>query len=345
MSTITRFFTRERQEIFFRFVVITVVAIFVFFISVSYLHRLSSSVDKPFAFAITSCLLGGIYAGRSLAFLWANKKPGKVNWILFFLAVVAISFGMITAAAGTHMVSHSEINMLPLVALFLFIASMALGAMIKLIRLKIRSQIQTAEISASQSQTELHILQSQLSPHFLFNTLNNLYGISLSQHEKIPALLLKLSDLLRYSVYEAKEMYVPLKDELGYLKNYIDFEKLRIGERLELAVELEEVKDSKILIAPMLLIVFVENAFKHSKNTTQPKIFIYIGMKIWNNVILFSVKNSHKNSAGNVNMDKNGGLGLENVNKRLALLYPNKYDLSIEEDDEFYTVMLRVNAK
>jgi LytS/YehU family sensor histidine kinase len=220
------------------------------------------------------------------------------------------------------------------------------GMFIKLVKTKITAQIKTAEITASHSQTELHFLQSQLSPHFLFNTLNNLYGISITQHEKIPTLLLKLSELLRYSVYDAKETYVPLKDELSYLKNYIDFEKIRIGDRLGLTVELDEISDSKIKIAPMLLIVFVENAFKHSKNTSQPKIHIYIGLKIWANSILFSVKNTHKNAANmNNSLPEIGGLGLDNVKKRLELLYPNTYDLNIEENDDFYEVMLRVKVK
>jgi len=151
---------------------------------------------------------------------------------------------------------------------------------------------------------------------------------------------------LRYSVYDAKEPYVLLKDEVAYLNNYIEFEKIRIGDKLNLAIEIDDVSSSKVRIAPMLLIVFLENAFKHSKNTIESKIHIYIGLKVWGSSILFSVKNSYNTSARrSESFQGSSGLGLVNVNKRLELLYPNGYDLKIEDENDFYTVMLRVNAK
>jgi LytS/YehU family sensor histidine kinase len=141
-------------------------------------------------------------------------------------------------------------------------------------------------------------------------------------------------------------MFVPLKDEINYIKNYIDFEKIRIGDRLDLTLDIEEWTDENIKIAPMLLIVFIENAFKHSKNNVDEDIFIDIGLKIWSNSILFSVKNSHHNKENNVIFNaKTGGMGLENVNKRLALIYPNEYDLQIQNNDLDYQVMLRLNVK
>ena len=192
----------------------------------------------------------------------------------------------------------------------------------------------------------MHLLQSQLSPHFLFNTLNNLYGISISHSEKIPTLLLKLSELLRYSVYDAKETFVSLNDEIKYLNNYVDFEKIRIGERLQLNLDIEDLPAREIKIAPMLLIVFVENAFKHSKNTTDIKIFVEIAIKIWGNSILISISNSKSPVEKDKDMEaKHSGLGLANVRKRLELLYPNGYDLKIEEGKELYSIMLRLNIK
>jgi LytS/YehU family sensor histidine kinase len=109
-------------------------------------------------------------------------------------------------------------------------------------------------------------------------------------------LLLKLSELLRYSVYDAKELFVPLKSEIAYINNYIEFEKIRIGERLHLTTSIEIVLSDDIKIAPMLLIVFIENAFKHSKNTIDKDVYIDIALKTWHKTILFSVKNSHGNT-------------------------------------------------
>ncbi|WP_191908705.1 sensor histidine kinase [Larkinella humicola] len=224
--------------------------------------------------------------------------------------------------------------------------SIAIGMLIKLGRITVENQLQESKAVAEQSQSELHLLQSQLSPHFLFNTLNNLYGISISQHEKIPTLLLKLSDLLRYSVYDAKELFVPLRDELSYINNYIDFEKIRIGDRLTLTTSVEDLTHADLKIAPMLLIVFIENAFKHSKNTTEPYISIDIHLKTWGNSILFAVKNSHGATSGESGfLEKNSGLGLANVKKRLDLLYPNAYELTIQNEGGFYQVMLQLKVK
>ena len=158
--------------------------------------------------------------------------------------------------------------------------------------------------------------------------------------------MLKLSDLLRYSIYDAKELFVPLQAEVAYINNYIDFEKIRIGERLQLTASIEPVTDPTVMIAPMLLIVFIENAFKHSKNTIDNKIFIEIALKRWGDLILFSVKNSHSGiKAQNSMSGTNSGLGLVNVRKRLQLLYGGAYDLKIENKEGFYSVMLQLTVK
>ncbi|RZK68361.1 MAG: GHKL domain-containing protein [Pedobacter sp.] len=170
--------------------------------------------------------------------------------------------------------------------------------------------------------------------------------MSISDHQKIPQLLLKLAELLRYSVYDATEVYVPLKSEMAYIQNYIDFEKIRIGDRLVLTEEIEEMLHPEIKIAPMLLIVFIENAFKHSRNTASPEIFVDIKLKVWGNSILFLVKNSFGIEKEENNMlAKSGGIGLTNVSKRLELLYPNGHELVVKSDERFYSVELRLNIK
>lgn len=307
-----------------------------------YAHGFTRQYDEEIATSATICLLTGIYTGRYISTLWLNSDKDKQNLILFCLPILIIVSGFFVAFIGNQALNHREIFVFLSLFLAFFTCSFLIGMFIKLIR----HRIQTAEVTAANSQTELQLLQSQLSPHFLFNTLNNLYGLSITQHEKIPPLLLKLSDLLRYSVYDTKELFVPLKDELAYINNYIDFEKIRIGERLVLTTAIEDVASTEIKIAPMLLIVFIENAFKHAKNTADDYIFIDITLKIWGNSILFSVKNSHDNTQDESNvLNKNSGFGLASVRKRLELLYAHTYDLKVVDEGGFYHAMLQVKKK
>jgi LytS/YehU family sensor histidine kinase len=147
-------------------------------------------------------------------------------------------------------------------------------------------------------------------------------------------------------VYESNERFVPLKDEIAYINNYIEFEKIRIGNRLVLTTDIEKIDDPNIKIAPMLLIVFIENAFKHAKNTAEQQIFIDMSIKVWGNSILFSIKNSHTSASKENNaFDKNSGFGLANVSKRLKLLYPNEHILEIQHGNETYQVMLQLKMK
>jgi LytS/YehU family sensor histidine kinase len=218
--------------------------------------------------------------------------------------------------------------------------------MVKLTRSITQKQLEEARKAAAQSKGELQLLQSQLSPHFLFNTLNNLYGLSITQHEKIPSLLLRLSELLRYSVYEAGEAYVPLKMELDYINNYIEFEKIRMGDRLVLTTEIQSLSTNDILIPPMLLIVFVENAFKHAGNTSAKKLFIDIKLAVEGKIIAFRVTNSYSREQATRKLPgKNSGMGLANVYKRLELLYPAEHILERHEENDIYTVTLQITTR
>lgn len=227
----------------------------------------------------------------------------------------------------------------------LFIFGMLIGIFTPMIRALIQKQAIEAKRVIQQKQAELNLLQSQVSPHFLFNILNNLYGISITQHQKIPVLLLKLSELLRYSIYETKQQFISLKDEVQYINNYISFEKIRIGERLNLKADIEELIGSEIKIAPMLLIVFIENAFKHSKNSLDESIFIDISLKINDEKIMFSIMNSCNSLQEQRSLNKDGGLGLANVKKRLQLLYPNGHALNEEISDNSYSVKLQLKIR
>ncbi|SDF80934.1 GHKL domain-containing protein [Dyadobacter soli] len=329
------------------YVVLTAAAcVPVFFGIDAYLNMIGTAHDEAVAVAATLVLFGCIFTGRHLATIWSARQREIPKDVLNGLAItIAVCFVWLFIHADFELDDFRGLNLLLYWTPFLTIG-LCMGALVKLFRMSTRKELEAAKTQAAQSQSELHLLQSQLSPHFLFNTLNNMYGLSITQHEKIPALILKLSDLLRYSVYEANETYVPLKDELAYIHNYIDFEQLRIGDRLELKTDIENLASKDIRIAPMLLIVFIENAFKHSKNTSEPTVFIEIRVKVWGNSILFYLKNSHNRTATNEQtVEKHSGFGLANVKKRLQLLYPNQHDLTIENEENHYTVNLRLNLR
>jgi sensor histidine kinase YesM len=308
-------------------------------------NTIGSNLDEAVAVALTVFFLSAIFTGRYLAELAIVQFKNLQKLAFVILVVLLVSTFGLMALLGLE-VDESR-ALIVLIAWILFmVSSAAIGMLIKVVRTIGGKEIREARSEAAHSKSELHLLQSQLSPHFLFNTLNNLYGLSITQHEKIPPLLLKLADLLRYSVYDAGEMFVPLKDELAYIENYIEFEKIRIGDRLELVTDIEKVTETSLRIAPMLLIVFVENAFKHSKNTADEKIYIDISLKTWNGLILFAVKNSRGSAKEEVKIfEKSSGFGLPNVTKRLELLYPKEHDLTIKQEPASYQVILRLNAK
>ncbi len=311
-----------------------------------YVESIQVYADDSVTFAATVFFILGVFTGRYISQVWASGLKTFPKDVLAGLALLIIaSLAWLFFHADFPLPGRTAINLLLFWLPFLLI-SIASGVMIKVMHAVTQNQLTEAKSEAAHSQSELNLLQSQLSPHFLFNTLNNLYGLSITDHQKIPPLLLKLSELLRYSVYDASEIYVPLRNEMAYIKNYIEFEKIRIGDRLVLSTDLEEMIDPEIKIAPMLLIVFIENAFKHSKNTASPEIFVDISLRTWGSSILFSVRNSYGREEEENNMlDRSGGVGLPNVNKRLELLYPNAHELNVRSDELFYTVELQLKMK
>jgi two-component system, LytTR family, sensor kinase len=177
---------------------------------------------------------------------------------------------------------------------------------------------------------ELAYLKSQINPHFLFNTMNNLYGLSLSEPEKTPDVILKISEMMRYMLYESNEERVPLTKEIEYLNSYIELEKIRYEGQTFVDFMVEGNTNNK-LIAPLLLISFVENIFKHG-NIQDIKNQVVISLKVEENQLIFK----QKNTIAIREKDKMGGLGLKNVERRLFLLYPDKYTLKVKNGNGIY---------
>ncbi|MBO9729434.1 MAG: sensor histidine kinase [Chitinophaga sp.] len=220
------------------------------------------------------------------------------------------------------------------------LCSICIGIGLKLVRYTMQQQYAVA----TRRKDDLNMLLNQLSPHFLFNTLNNLYGLSLTQSRRMPGLILQLSDLLRYTVYDARQDYVLLQSEIAYINNYIELATTNIGNRLVLTTDIAPVTDPDIKIAPMLLIVFIENAFKHSQNDDAGKIYIDISLTVTEKRIGFTVKNSYNTQATDTITEANG-IGLSNTVKRLKLLYSDTYQYHHEKSDGYYTVTLTIPVK
>jgi len=287
--------------------------------------------------------LGAVYAGR-----WSCKQWLLKNKVLLFIVIIFILTILLSALISLYITLSGLQKQwealsigTPLVILFL-----GLGVFLAISRETLRRQMKDAEIADQQKQSELELLRSQLSPHFLFNTLNNLYGLSITQHEKIPALIVKLSDLLRYSVYNTKQRFVPLNDEIAYIWNYIELERIRMADRLLLHMNIEQSISSSVSISPMILIVFVENAFKHAKNSYEDSIRIDIMLRLSDDKIKFSVSNNCDYDEWlRQQLKKKPGIGIANTIRRLDLLYPNEYELKYRMEHNTYYLDLELNVK
>ncbi|MCP4882334.1 MAG: histidine kinase [Flavobacteriales bacterium] len=182
---------------------------------------------------------------------------------------------------------------------------------------------------------ELQYLKKQIHPHFLFNTLNTIYGFALKQSINTPDIILKLSNLLDYILYQINKPKVSLKEEIMHLKEYIDLEQIRFQDTLKVNFLTENI-DVEKMIPPMLLIPFVENAFKHG-NLIDGFLLVDIKIQITKDSLLFNIKNTVKRDN---EPDKKPGIGLANIKKRLDLIYPEKYDLKIKTEKNWYFVDL-----
>jgi len=204
-----------------------------------------------------------------------------------------------------------------------------------------RLQKELLEKEKQKAEMELKALKAQVNPHFFFNTLNSIYSMALDKDERLPGTVLQLSDLMRYFLYESKDNFVPLEKELAVADNYIALQKIRSGEQLSIEInKQDEVNGQKI--APLLLITFLENAFKHGAKGSSGNTFIKLDIKVAKNKLDFTVENN-KGIIDEVNTGDHNGLGLENVKRQLELLYPGKHLLNIKDEQDRFVVALQLS--
>ena len=192
-------------------------------------------------------------------------------------------------------------------------------------------------------EAELNSLKAQINPHFLFNSLNNIYSLSLVNSKKTPEMILKLSDLMRHVLYESRENYIPLKKEINFTRNFIELQRIRLSDKTVINFDVEGEIQNKLII-PLIFEPFVDNAIKHGPKSLDENAYINIKIKIDQNWLYFEVENNfgdHIQQSGNAH-----GIGLKNAQKRLEYLYEKEeFDLDITKKENIFNVQLQLKLK
>jgi sensor histidine kinase YesM len=193
------------------------------------------------------------------------------------------------------------------------------------------------KLSREKMNTEIRLLKAQINPHFIFNSLNNIYSLAYSKSDQAPDAVLKLSQMLRYVYYDCNKDEVSLGAELAYIRNYIAFQQMKSPHQQRIDLQTDGV-DENYRIAPMLFIPFVENSFKYSKIEDQEEAFVDIRLTTEGDTLLFYIANNHPDNG----RDPGSGMGIENVRNRLELTYPDGYELDVRDENNRFEVNLKI---
>lgn len=203
------------------------------------------------------------------------------------------------------------------------------------IRWMFRETKSILKLKREKKQAELLHLKSQVNPHFFFNTLNNLYGLVEQDAEKAQQLILKLSDMMRYSIYEGQNDWVTLGEEIEYLQNYIELHKMRYHKTIDVKFDIN-VENQNVKVMPLLFIILLENAFKHGVENLRKDAFVHLKLTANHKNIDFEIENNFDDEESN----KRKGIGLENLKRRLHLTYVNKHQLTTQSMDQLFKAKL-----
>jgi sensor histidine kinase YesM len=296
--------------------------------------------EDYFLFAIVLVCIG-IVAYINLYFLIPRylfaKKYAHYTGFLFVLV-------FLTASLITWIINDLDLDSIDWSSRFVvtLIALTALALLTsggKLLVEYLRKMMKFKEIENKQLKDELALLKEQIQPHFLFNTLNNLYGlITQDQNQKAAEITLKLSDLMRYLLESSKTDKVSLKKEIQFLEDYLSLEKIRLSKNTDIRFEVSGIV-SDVFVAPLLFIPLVENAFKHGLNTITADSFAHFSLSVQGKDLFFEAKNSLGKSLEN---SPESGTGIANLRKRLQLIYPNNHLLDIQKSNDEYKVVLHI---
>jgi two-component system, LytTR family, sensor kinase len=225
----------------------------------------------------------------------------------------------------------------------LLISLLVLSTILKITKEWFSQQSIQKELENKNLQSELSFLKSQINPHFLFNTLNSIYALSLKKSDKAPELVLQLSEMMRYMLYKSNEKEVPLEQEIQYIQNYLALEQTRYGKKARIEFKCSGSATQEHRIAPLLFITFLENSFKHGLSQSITEGYVDCELIIVEERILFKLINSKTTEKDERYFQ--GGIGLSNVKRRLELLYPDRYELEIDDSENTYSVRLQIMIK
>ncbi len=280
---------------------------------------------------------------------WNTGSYGKYVLIFFICEVFTISSLSILFYHFPDLEFKSFIRLSPAKIIMMntfktniFVLSSTLFHFVKeWIKLK-DENLKFTEKAQEQLEAELSVLKEQVNPHFLFNTLNNIYSMSLYDSVKTPDMILRLSQLISYMLYECKDEEVQLEKEIQFIKNYIELESIRVEDVANIQLNIEG-ENPGHKIPPLLFIPLIENAFKHGISSELETSEIKIAMKISQDRINLEISNPLESKRGIHTEAKHEGLGIENVRKRLNLLFPNKHIFNITKSDNQYTTHLSLS--
>ncbi len=311
----------------------------------------AEKIDYIYAALFHASLLFAVYLNIWLLIPRLLQKGRYLVYILSLVALVVASvlFNQATFnylvdlfLPGYYFISYYEtVDILKFMVVYV-----ALTSLLKLSKgwfMLMRTEQQLMAIRQEKTETELKALKSQINPHFLFNSLNNIYSLSLSSSGKTPAAILKLSELMRYMLYESNEEKVPLKEEIRFLENYIELQKLRVDRRSRIEYR-RKGKPAGKQIAPLLFLPFVENAFKHGVKGDPSGGYVRIELAIHNGNVDLYVENN-RGSVDSIETDAYNGIGLSNARRRLDLIYPGSYELDIRDKEEVFGVSLKLELE
>lgn len=308
------------EGIYFLFLGLSVVNVLIFYVNLYLIIPISLDKRKFFIWML-SCLV--------IAITFVAVKYGYMFYLyeLSGLKMIAKNGKMFFREPSVIILSAFIIN-----GFFIFLSTVYKFTVDWFFNEKEKSDLEKQSLTA-----ELAFLKSQINPHFLFNSLNNIYSLAYQKSDATPDAILKLSEIMRYMLYESNENLVSLEKEIIYLRSFIELQKLRFKGNAQVILEVEgQIHQQHIL--PFILISFVENAFKHGL-ATDPENPIHINISVIEDKLLFSIKNKKSG----LNKDQTGGIGMVNVKRRLDLIYPNQYKLSIENQDDHYYSELYLN--
>ena len=324
-----------------------IVAIFSFYGENLSLRLLEKSLTINFFFAAS------VYINLYYLFPGFLKKKKYVYYIFWLVVLLTVS-SLVLQMSGYLLFQKSLANNsftfssnLHSAYFFSTLFYVGLTSFLKFIKDWISMQdlnYRLARIEQQKLEAELKTLKSQLNPHFLFNSLNNIYSLSLVKSDKVPDLILRLSELMRHIIYESKDNFIPIERELDFVNNFIELQRIRVSEKVSIHYQITG-KIPARKIAPLIFEPFIDNAFKHGLPGANQNGFIEIAFN-------FETENLLKFTATNgcdympVRNSRNSGIGLENVKQRLKLLYrPEEYFLSIEKLQDSFTVLLTLTLK